>query len=251
VNDPVDRVIADRAGMDRGFRRGLVLSGGGHLLLVLSVGIASFVASRRPQIVIADGFADPIPRGGRGVQSAERPAPAQAPQPAPPVTAAPQPPKPEILKPPKEEPRQGLPDPSEKEKKGRKAKETPPPRFAAGMPGGTGTSAKTPGMEWAPAGIGVPYGTELTSDWYMATVQQRIWALWVQQIKAGMQQPAIIEFTIQADGSVADPKVVQSSGASMLDLAAQRAIFSAGPFGPLPKNYGTNQISIRATFKPS
>ena len=48
-----------------------------------------------------------------------------------------------------------------------------------------------------------------------------------------------------------DVKVVQSSGATLLDLAAQRAIYSAAPFGPLPKDYGTNRKTIQASFKPT
>jgi TonB family protein len=255
VNDPVDRVIADRAGMDRGFRRGLLLSGGGHVLLVLTALIASFLAPREPLIKIADGFAAPMPRGGRGIQTAEPPAPAEAPQPAPSAAPA-EPPKPQIQKPPKEEPRKGPPELSEKgkkDKKGRKPKETPAPTRQGGVPGGTGRSSELPGLPDAPVGIGVPYGTELTADWYIATVQQRIWALWVQQIKAGMQQPVIVQFTIEADGSVsvAGITIVQSSGAPLLDLAAKRAIATAAPFGPLPKHYGTNRITIQGIFKPT
>ena len=38
--------------------------------------------------------------------------------------------------------------------------------------------------------------------------------------------------------------------AAMLDMAAKRAIYSAAPFGPLPKNYGTTSITINGIFKP-
>ena len=58
-------------------------------------------------------------------------------------------------------------------------------------------------------------------------------------------------FTILADGSVTDVNVVQSSGATLLDLAAKRAVLSAAPFGPLPKDYGTNRNTIQALFKPT
>jgi TonB family protein len=82
-------------------------------------------------------------------------------------------------------------------------------------------------------------------------VQQKIWVLWNQQIKAGMSQPVTVSFTIQADGTVTDIRVIQSSGALLLDRAAQRAIDSAAPFGPLPKDYGTNRITIEGIFKPA
>ena len=50
---------------------------------------------------------------------------------------------------------------------------------------------------------------------------------------------------------VADVQVVQSSGVYLIDSAAQRAVLSAAPFGPLPKDYGTNRITIQGIFKPT
>ncbi len=92
-------------------------------------------------------------------------------------------------------------------------------------------------------GPGVPGGTDIFGDYYMAGVQRKIWMLWTQQLKAGAFQPVTISFTILQDGTVTDIRVVQSSGAFLLDQAAQRAISSAAPFGPLPKNYETNRYT--------
>ena len=71
--------------------------------------------------------------------------------------------------------------------------------------------------------------------------------------KTGFTQPITVSFTILADGSLEDGSVrlVQSSGVQLLDNAAQRAVFSAAPFGPLPKTYGTNRITIQALFQPT
>ncbi len=255
MNDAVDRVIVDRSTMDEGFSGGLAVS----LFLhgtVLAVPLAlSLLLPHEPPIKIIDGFAVALPRGGRGTPTTEAPAP-PAPEPAPsapPETAPPKPKKTEdVKKPPREEPRKGLPEVDAKKGKKPKAEKTPPPKAASGgVPGGTGASTKTPGVEWAPAGIGVPDGTDIASDWYLALVQQKIWSLWTQQIRTGMTQATIVEFTIQADGSVSDVKVVQSCGVPLIDLAAQRAVYSAGPFGPFPKNYGTNRITIQGVFKPT
>jgi TonB family protein len=140
-------------------------------------------------------------------------------------------------------------------KKGKKAEKAPPRTGEAKTSGATraaaGASPRTPGLEFAPPGPGVPTGTDTGGDWYLAAVQQKIWVLWNQQIKAGMTQPVTVSFTIQADGTVTDIRVVQSSGALLLDRAAQRAIDSAAPFGPLPKDYGTNRITIEGIFKPA
>ena len=53
-----------------------------------------------------------------------------------------------------------------------------------------------------------------------------------------------------SNGSVTDVRVVRSSGVALLDLAAQRAVDSAAPFGPLPRDYGTNRYTVQAIFKP-
>ena len=119
------------------------------------------------------------------------------------------------------------------------------------MPGGTGTGSATPGLEFGPPGPGVPDGTDSGGDWYLAGVQQKIWMLWNQQIKSGFTQPVGVTFTILPDGSVTGVRVTVPSGATLLDMAAQRAILNAAPFGPLPREYGQNPRTIQALFKPA
>jgi TonB family protein len=117
--------------------------------------------------------------------------------------------------------------------------------------GGTGTGSATPGLEFGPPGPGVPDGTDSGGDWYLAGVQQKIWMLWNQQIKSGFTQPVGVTFTILPDGSVTGVRVTVPSGATLLDMAAQRAILNAAPFGPLPREYGKNPRTIQALFKPA
>jgi TonB family protein len=91
----------------------------------------------------------------------------------------------------------------------------------------------------------------MMGDWYLAGVQRKIWTVWMQQIKANFTQPITVQFTILADGSTEDVRVVQSSGVALLDLAAQRAIYNASPFGPLPKHYATTRYTIQGIFRPA
>jgi TonB family protein len=253
VNEPVDRVILERERMDAGLPGGLLVSLVGHLVLAGAAVAAPLLFPAGPPLQVADGFAVALPRGGGG---APQPPPAtEVPPPAAPP-AAPEAPK--VLKPPKEEPRakalpeldarksakKKLPDPPAGHGRGEKASATP-------MTKGAPASSQTPGLEFGPPGPGVPDGTDSGGDWYVAGVQQKIWFLWTQQIKTGFTQPVAVVFTILADGSLTDVKVVQSSGATLLDLAALRAIYSAAPFGPLPKDYGTNRKTIQALFKPT
>jgi protein TonB len=210
------------------------------------VAAAGTLLFKEPLLRVQDGFAVPLPPGGGGPRSAEPPAPAPAKPETPEAPKAEPPPK--VLRPPKEEPRKGLPLPDAK--RGRAKPEPAKPSSPGGSPTGTGASSRTPGLELGPPGPGVPGGTDIQGDWYLATVQQKIWMIWIQQIRAGMTQPVTVSFTIEADGSVTDVRVLQSSGAALLDLAAQRAIYSAGPFAPLPKDHGT-RYTITATFKPT
>jgi len=250
VIEPVDRLLAERERMDRGFQASVVLSVAAHLALLGTTVAAAIFGSKAPLLQVQDGFAVALPPGGGGVRSVEPPAPAP-PKPEPEVSQAPPAPAPpaKILKPPKDEPKQGLP---ELDARKSKAKPTPPPTArSGGVAGGTGTAVQTPGLEFGPPGPGVPGGTDLLGDWYLAAVQRKIWLLWTQQIRPSAPQAVTISFTIAADGSVSDVRVVQSSGIYLLDSAAQRAIYSAGPFGPLPRNYGTDRYTIQAVFKPT
>jgi len=267
VNDAVDRVIIERAALERGFPGGLIFSGAAHALLLASIFIVPLLLPKEPPLKVLPGFAVPLPPGGGGVPNPEPPAPAPvAPEPAP-QTAPPAPePKvepPKVIKPPQEvPPKSRLPELDAKptKKKPEKVVETRPQLTAAeraytrgatgGAPQGTGRSTSTPGLEVGTPGAGVPGGTDAFGDWYLAGVQRKIWSLWAPQVKTDFRQPIAVVFTILADGSVTDVRVVQSSGVALLDLAAQRAVTSAAPFGPLPKDYGTNRYTIQGIFKP-
>jgi protein TonB len=261
LNDPVDRIIVERGRMDAGFPGGVLVSLVLHLVLVGVAVAAPVLFPQKIQIRVAEGFAVPIPRGGGGNPAPA--APASAPEPkaeAPPAAVEP---PPLFRKPPKDEPR--VPTNALPELDARKGRKKPEPQApsrgpasgreakapSAGATGGTGTSSATPGLALGPPGPGVPDGTDSGGDWYLAGVQQKIWMLWNQQIKSGFTQPVAVTFTILADGSVAEVQVTQSSGAALLDMAAQRAVYSAAPFAPLPKAYGTNRKTIQAVFKPT
>jgi TonB family protein len=266
VNEAVDRVLEQREAMDRGFPAGILLSGAVHLLLVGGAFAASWLGPHQPVIRVVPGFVERIPRGG-GAEYGPDAAPTVAPPVTTPDAPAPAPPAPEpppkVIKPPKEEPRKGLPPPDAKKSKPRPEKSAPPrqvgppePRrsaAASGATGGTGTNVIPGGVGIiGPAG-GAPNGTEDVGDWYLAGVQRKIWVIWMRQIKQNFTQPITISFTVLADGSLEDGSVrpVQASGVQLLDLAAQRAVLSAAPFGPLPKTYGTNRITIQALFQPT
>jgi TonB family protein len=114
-------------------------------------------------------------------------------------------------------------------------------------------NSATPGVGiiGPPPGPGSPVGNSDTGDWYLGGIQRKIWVIWTREIKQAFPQPITVSFTILADGSLEDGsvRIVQASGVQLLDLAARRAVFSAAPFGPLPKTYGTNRVTIQALFE--
>jgi protein TonB len=263
VNEAIDRLLAERERLDRGLPSMALASLLFHVTLVGLAVLLPQLLPREPLLRVAEfGTFVVLPRGGGGSPDvAAPPAAAPAPQPAPRVEA---PSPPQVAKPPKELPKpRALPLPDAR----RAAKPTlvPPPvpgprtgttskaatAAAGGVPGGRGAASATPGLEFGPPGPGVPDGTDTGGDWYLAGVQQKIWMLWNQQIKSGFTQPIGVTFTIQPDGSVTGVRVTQPSGVSLLDMAAQRAILNAAPFGPLPREHGQNPRTIQALFKPA
>ena len=253
MNEAVDRVLAERSRLDAGLSRSLLASLTGHMVLVAIAVAVPLLTPRAPVLDVMDGFAVALPRGGGGTPRAAEPPPAAAePEPPPPEETAPEPapPPPEpprVLKPPREQPRpNALPEPESRVR----SKPTPQP-VAPRRASESGAGAATPGFEFGPSGPGIPGGTDSGGDWYLATVQQKIWRLWNSQLKAGFTQPIGVTFTIKADGTVTDVKVTQPSGVPLLDRAAQRAILNAQPFGPLPRTYGTDRKTIRAIFRPT
>ena len=265
MNEAIDRLIAERGRLDRGLPATVLASITAHVVGAgLAVGLPMLFPGE-PALRVADGFAVVLPRGGGGSPVAAPPAAGPAPQPAPAVTAPPAAP-PQVLKPPKAEPRpNALPLPDSR-RTAKRAPEPPPlplpgsratatAKSAAppgGVPGGRGQGSATPGLELGGApGPGVPDGTATGGDWYLAGVQQKIWMLWNQQIKSGFTQTVGVTFTILPDGNVTGVRVTQPSGASLLYMAAQRAVLNAAPFGPLPREYGQNPRTIQALFKPT
>lgn len=244
--DAVNQVIQRREALDRGFSRGLLLSVWGHLLIVGVAVAAPLLLPRKPILRVVHGQIIPLPPGGGGTPNVEEPARAAEPEPpAPqPPVSEPEPP-PKVKKPPKETspPTKGV-APLDSKKKPRR-------RSAARPTAGSGAASQSPGLEFMPAGPGAPGGTDLYGDWYLASVQRKIWMLWNQQIRSGPRLAVRVKFTILTDGAVEDIQVVSPSGVYLLDQAAQRAIYSAAPFGPLPKHYRTKRYTIHALFRPT
>lgn len=58
----------------------------------------------------------------------------------------------------------------------------------------------------------------------------------------------VLEFTIQKNGHVINPKIYKSSGNKQLDDSAMKALRSASPLPPLPLNFEQNSLNVKFDF---
>jgi len=86
---------------------------------------------------------------------------------------------------------------------------------------------------------------------YRDLIEQRVASKWrTDDIDPRIQTApvAIVTFSIQRNGSVSNVRILQSSGNRALDYSAQRAIYEAGPFPPLPQGYERSSADIEIWF---
>lgn len=87
--------------------------------------------------------------------------------------------------------------------------------------------------------------------WYVDIIKRTVAQNWYSQLadpNASMGHSVVVTFTVHRDGSVSDPRIVQSSGVSSLDLSAIQAIERTTSIGPLPQGYTGNSVSVAYTF---
>lgn len=99
-------------------------------------------------------------------------------------------------------------------------------------------------------GQGSPFGNRFGN--YVTVLRQRVAEKW----RTGDVDPrihtlptAIVVFDLMRDGSVRNVHIAQSSGNSVLDFSAQRAIYEASPFPPLPAGYERNDATVEFWFE--
>ena len=87
--------------------------------------------------------------------------------------------------------------------------------------------------------------------WYVASMRQRISAMWLQS----MISPSILSaprcyltFRILRDGTITDVQITQSSGIPEVDRSALRAILASNPLPPLPPDYAGNSVNVQFYF---
>ncbi|MBV8570547.1 MAG: TonB family protein [Acidobacteriaceae bacterium] len=93
-----------------------------------------------------------------------------------------------------------------------------------------------------------PLGSRL--GWYAELVRQRIAQNWHTSglDMRSQTSPAIVSFFIMRDGTVRDPKIIESSGNPNIDNTALRSVYDSSPLPPLPPQVSESYISAQFTF---
>jgi protein TonB len=89
--------------------------------------------------------------------------------------------------------------------------------------------------------------------WYVDSVRTRIDQTWDRNaiepaVRAARQAHTIMSFRINANGSISNIRVVQSSGNSSMDYSAMRALQSIDAFRPLPNDYLGTYVDVTFDF---
>jgi protein TonB len=99
-------------------------------------------------------------------------------------------------------------------------------------------------------GLGSPFGNRFGN--YVTILRQRVAEKWqTGEVDARIKSaPRVIAtFDLMRDGSVRNVRIEQGSGNAVLDYSAQRAIYDASPFPPLPAGFERNDAVIEFWFE--
>jgi protein TonB len=86
--------------------------------------------------------------------------------------------------------------------------------------------------------------------WYLQTIQRKVNEKWSPPARSA-ETNAVVVFEIGRDGQLRNPAVERSSGDTLYDQAALRAIVEAHPFPPLPDEFKQPALKIHLGFNLS
>ena len=136
-----------------------------------------------------------------------------------------------------------------------KAKAGPAP----GTGSGSGSGVRIGTGSGSGSGFGSSYASKIGVSnfpytWYLQIMVDKISRRWFQSlVDPGIRGNFQVEiyFRIHKDGNISALKVERTSRIQSLDLSALRAIQSAEPFPPLPREYDDDYLGIHLIFEHS
>lgn len=259
--EPVTSVLLERAREPGGLRNTVTVSAALHVGVAAIVVLAPAlwgvrnVETPRTTMTITLGGGAPGPRSGGANPIGGRPV--QTTEPA-------NPRRPEALRPPAAKaPEMTMPAPKASKPAPSKAEAQKAPVEARGktlargaeMRPGTAvaeTGAKGEGWGLSTGGSG---GTgsylEINGNFccpdYISTMLARIERQW--QGRQGVRADAMVKFTILRSGMITDIALERGSGYTMLDIAAQRALYLTKQLPPLPDAFTEDHLAVHLLFE--
>lgn len=117
-------------------------------------------------------------------------------------------------------------------------------------PGVGGRAGGSPGSR-SGLRIGSGQGGPGVASWYVRQLEQRIARSWLQASLGRVTARVLtrISFTIARDGQIEQVQILESSGHSGVDRAAERAIRASSPLPPLPVELRGRRVEFVAHFE--
>jgi len=109
------------------------------------------------------------------------------------------------------------------------------------------------GAQTGTGGVGLGPGSAFGQryGWYRDLIETRVAQKWnTSEIdpRISSAPPVIVTFDIQRNGQVRNVVILQSSGNRALDYSAQRAVYAASPFPPLPAGFERDEARVEIWF---
>jgi len=135
------------------------------------------------------------------------------------------------------------------------AKNLPPNDAPNQLYSSTGRALSSPMVaQTGSGGVGLGPGDALGTRFgaYRSLLEQRVAQRWrTADVDPRLRTapPVIVTFLIRRDGSTRNVRLEQSSGDKTLDYSAERAVYEASPFPPLPPGFERNEARIEFWFQ--
>ncbi|MEO8218811.1 MAG: TonB family protein [Acidobacteriota bacterium] len=107
------------------------------------------------------------------------------------------------------------------------------------------SSANVPAI--GTAGVSGLEGGDFPYAWYIERMLTLIGTHWFRPQSAG-ESVTRVYFVIERNGSIREVKIESSTGNSLFDRAANRAVIEASPLPPLPIQYSGSYLGVHLTF---
>jgi periplasmic protein TonB len=119
----------------------------------------------------------------------------------------------------------------------------------------TGYAANQNAGSQGPVSAQGPGGEDFASryPWYIEAVKRRIQGNWLQNtidpgVRAARAAHAVVQFTIERDGTVKDVHITQGSGNYSMDNSGLRAVIASNPMPALPSDYSGSYLNVVFDF---